>query len=374
MTIKHRYVPPVGVPLSKDTLNRSGRVRARIRWTDSTSHVRRSYSITVNSLGEANSFFEQMESKGRTAIDPLISLTDYIEGIGNQFLLGLDPTSTASSYRGGIKLRVIPELGHRPVRNITTGVIDRTIDVWELTCSSSTLKNTIAALTKVLDEAVRDEIITTNPTRTRAKRRSQPTEAPSPRKIPTLAMVVELADACRSVYAAYGDFVLLCALLAARSSEVAGLLVGDIDWDRELVTIARQHFPGAGGLRVKLTKGRRSRAVPILKPLEPVLRRLTNGRDADQPLLCGPRGGVVTTGSLRRATNWDRLTRDLGHPGLRRHDLRHAGATWFANAGVPLHVISDILGHTSLETTKAYLHIDSAELALAAREVNQYLT
>ena len=162
MTIKHRYVPPVGVPLSKDTLNRSGRVRARIRWTDSTSHVRRSYSITVNSLGEANSFFEQMESKGRTAIDPLIPLTDYIEGIGNQFLLGLDPTSTASSYRGGIKLRVIPELGHRPVRNITTGVIDRTIDVWELTCSSSTLKNTIAALTKVLDEAVRDEIITTN--------------------------------------------------------------------------------------------------------------------------------------------------------------------------------------------------------------------
>ena len=335
--------------------------------------MRRSYSITVNSLGEVNSFFEKMDSKCRTAIDPLISLTDYIEGIGNQFLRGLDPTSTASSYRGGIKLRVIPALGHLPVRSITTGVIDRTIDVWELTCSSSTLKNTIAALTKVLDEAVRDEIITTNPTRIRAKRRSRPTEAPSPRKIPTLAMVVELADACRSVHTAYGDFVLLCALLAARSSEVAGLLVGDIDWNREVVTIARQHFPGAGGLRVKPTKGRRSRAVPILKPLEPVLRRLTNGRDADESLLRGPRGGVLTTGSLRRATNWDQLTRDLGHPGLRRHDLRHAGATWFANASVPLHVISDILGHASLATTKAYLHTDDVELALAAREVNRYL-
>ena len=335
--------------------------------------MRRSYSITVNSLGEAASFFEQMDSKCRTAIDPLISLTDYIEGIGNQFLRGLDPTSTASSYRGGIKLRVIPALGHLPVRNITTGVIDRTIDVWELTCSSSTLKNTIAALTKVLDEAVRDEIITTNPTRIRAKRRSQPTQAPSPRKIPTLAMVVELANACRSVYTAYGDFVLLCALLAARSSEVAGLLVGDIDWDQKVVTIARQHFPGAGGLCVKPTKGRRVRFVPILKPLEATLRQLTDNRDPGEPLLRGPRGGVITTGSLRQATKWDSLVAALGHPGLRRHDLRHTGATWFANAGVPLHVVSDILGHASLETTKTYLHADRTELTRAAAEVDRYL-
>lgn len=83
----------------------------------------------------------------------------------------------------------------------------------------------------------------------------------------------------------YGDFVLLYALLAARSSEVAGLLVGDIDRDQRVVTIARQHFPGAGGLCVKPTKGRRVRVVPILKPLERALRQLTNDRRADEPLL-----------------------------------------------------------------------------------------
>jgi len=192
-------------------------------------------------------------------------------------------------------------------------------------------------------------------------------------KIPSLTTVYELADLCRTVHAAYGDFVLLCALLAARSSEVAGLLVGDINWGQKVVTIARQHFPGAGGLCVKPTKGRRVRIVPILKPLETTLRRLTDNRDPGEPLLRGPRGGVITTGSLRQATNWDSLVTALGHSGLRRHDLRPAGATWFANAGVPLHVVSDILGHASLETTTTYLHADRTDLARAAAEVDRYL-
>lgn len=62
-----------------------------------------------------------------------------------------------------------------------------------------------------------------------------------------------------------------------------------------------------------------------------------------------------------------------GWLGLRRHDLRHAGATWFANAGVPLHIVRDILGHASIETTKSYLHTDTTELTLAAERTNQHL-
>jgi len=307
MAITHLYVPPIGVPLSKDILNRSGRIRARIRWTDPVSHQRRSYSVTVDNLGKASDFFERMESPTRSTADPLISLRDYTEMIGTRYLQGLDPTSTASNYRGAMKLRV---------RSITTGMIDRTIDAWEITCSPSTLKNTIAALTRALDEAVRDEVITTNPTRARARRQRRPVRTSFALEILSLADVFKLADLCRTVHPDYGDFVLLCTLLAARSSEVAGLLVGDIDWDQKVVTIARQHFPGAGGLCVKPTKGRRVRFVPILKPLEATLRRLTDNRDPSEPLLRGPRGGVITTGSLRQATKWDSLVAALGHPGV----------------------------------------------------------
>ncbi|MBN9190985.1 site-specific integrase [Microbacterium sp.] len=373
MNINHRHVPPIGVHLTQDIANRHGRFRARARWSDPTSHERRSYSATFDREGEARTFLKQIQSRTHIASDPLISLADYIAEIGDRYLRGLDPSSTASGYRGSIRVRVLPTLGHLAVRSISAAVIDRTIDRWEGSCSPSTLKNTVSALTRVLDEAVRDEIIAANPARTRARRRTRSSTADFARKIPTLGEVQVLADACRRVHAAYGDFVLLSALLAARVSEVAGLVVSDIDWDNRLVTIARQHFPGSGGLCVKPTKSRHARRVPILKPLEPALRRITEDRERDQPLLRGPRGGVLTTGTLSRATDWTNLVQRLGHPGLRRHDLRHAGATWFANAGVPLHIVRDILGHASIETTKGYLHTDTTELTRAAERTNQHL-
>ena len=37
-----------------------------------------------------------------------------------------------------------------------------------------------------------------------------------------------------------------------------------------------------------------------------------------------------------------------------------------ADAGVPLHVLQEILGHQSLETTRGYLHADYRHLAAAA--------
>lgn len=167
---------------------------------------------------------------------------------------------------------------------------------------------------------------------------------------------------------------MLAALLAARGSEVAGLRVGDVDWRNRVVKIERQHYPGRGGLVIKQTKGRRARFVPILDALEPLLERLTTDKEPDDPLLRGPRGGVLTTATVRDATRWDDLVKGLGLQDLTRHGLRHTGATWMADAGIPLHVLQGILGHQSIETTKGYLHSDHRHLAAAAKQANQFLS
>lgn len=374
MTVHHPALPPHRVPLHLDTLRRGSKIRARVRWTDPSSRQRRSRSVTVDDDVAAQEFFELMRTSSNRDIDPFITLSDYACSIGDRFLRGVDPTSTAAGYRAGLRLRVFPTLGHTRLRDITTGLVDRAIDSWEATHSRSTLKNTIAALTRVLDEAVRDDLITRNPVRDRADRRYRPnTELPHAKLIPAPDDVARIAAACADIHRSYGDHVMLSAFLAARSSEVGGLVVGDVDWENKMVTIERQCFPGAGGLSIKPPKGRRARRVPIIQPLEPVLRRLTMQRARNLPLLRGPRGGVITTAALRDATGWDELVASLGSPGLRRHDLRHAGATWFANVGIPIHVVSDILGHASVETTRAYLHTDNTALQNAGALMNEHL-
>lgn len=86
------------------------------------------------------------------------------------------------------------------------------------------------------------------------------------------------------------------------------------------------------------------------------------GVQGDDRLLSGPRGGVITTATLRDATDWDALVRGLGLPGLVRHGLRHTALTWMADAGVDLHILQRVAGHRDPAVTSRYLHPDTQEM------------
>ncbi len=375
---RNHRMPPIGVRLTTDVEHRVDGFRARVRWTDPSTKRRIGRVSHVRTVEEVEEFFDQMRKATETGTDTTATLATYTASIGDRWKRGLDPTSTAESYDIGLRLRVLPALGHIQVVRITAGMIDRAIDQWEIEHSASTIKNSIAALVRVLDEAVRDDIITANPAKHRSRRNlgkhvTQTAGALRAHAVPDLATLRTLAAACGQVHQSYSDHVMLCALLAARGSEVAGLRVGDVDWRNRVVKIERQHYPGKGGLIIKQTKGRRGRYVPILDALEPILERLTAKREPQDPLLRGPRGGVLTTATVRDATRWDDLVKGLGLQDLTRHGLRHTGATWMADAGIPLHVLQGILGHQSIETTKGYLHPDHRHLVAAAKQANRFL-
>ncbi|MBT2442813.1 tyrosine-type recombinase/integrase [Streptomyces sp. ISL-36] len=82
----------------------------------------------------------------------------------------------------------------------------------------------------------------------------------------------------------------------------------------------------------------------------------------------------MSTAVLRDATHWDAVVSRLGYEHLRRHDLRHAGLTWFTDAGVPVHVLRKIAGHASLTTTQRYLHPDVRQITAAGAALTAHLS
>jgi hypothetical protein len=76
---------------------------------------------------------------------------------------------------------------------------------------------------------------------------------------------------------------------------------------------------------------------------------------------------------VRDATTGDQLVTDLGPTSLTRHGLRHPGAIRLADAGIPIHVLQDILGRTSIETTHGCLHADTRQLTDAAACADAFL-
>ena len=93
---------------------------------------------------------------------------------------------------------------------------------------------------------------------------------------------------------------------------------------------------------------------------------MTSGKGPDDRLIAGPKGGVITTATLRDAIKWDQLVIELGLAGLVRHGLRHTALTWMADSGVPPYVLQRIAGHQDPAVTARSLHPDTAALTEAA--------
>lgn len=122
------------------------------------------------------------------------------------------------------------------------------------------------------------------------------------------------------------------------------------------------------------SESRREHRAPILEPPRPVLERLTEGKEPEDQLLVALKGAYLTTATVCDATDWDNTVTKLGLTNLTRHGLRHTGVTWMADAGIPLHVLQDILGHNSMETTRGYLYPEDRHLASAAEQASGFLS
>jgi len=189
-------------------------------------------------------------------------------------------------------------------------------------------------------------------------------------------LAAALVERSADHYLGWGEVVIFAACTAARIGEVSGVRRADIDTRTWIWTVRRQTTPGPGGLIDKATKGKRARKVPIIEEgRELVTRRLDSiSSDPGARLFTGPRGGRITTAVLRDATHWDQVVTKLGYDHLRRHDLRHTGLTWMADAGVPVHVLRKIAGHGSLTTTQRYLHPDEQSITDAGAALTAHLS
>jgi integrase len=112
---------------------------------------------------------------------------------------------------------------------------------------------------------------------------------------------------------------------------------------------------GEGRFYLGSPKTRESRRkVSLSAPVVDVLRRVTDGKNAEDLVFPDTGGGRLDQGHWY-ARRWQVAVRHARAAGLgcspRFHDLRHTHAAWLISAGVPLPVIQKRLGHKSIKIT-----------------------
>lgn len=155
---------------------------------------------------------------------------------------------------------------------------------------------------------------------------------------------------------------LILATTGMRRGEVLGLRWKDIDFDNQTAAIRQSVVDHTGGPMIQEPKTPSARrrikllpeALADLRTFRPewAARKLAAPPELWQDLdliFCTAIGGPITPNTLNNRL--DRLIVRAGVPRIRLHDLRHTHATLLLQAGTPVKVVSERLGHAKVSIT-----------------------
>lgn len=283
---------------------------------------------------------------------------------------------------------ILAQFGDIALQDIGPLAIRRWLKQLGATRAPGTVAKYLQLLSAIMQDAVLEERITTNPCRNLATTGADAAREVYLSHVQVAAVLDQLAEPHRTI-------VHTLAYTGLRWGELAGLHKPRVDFLRRTLTVAETLSEVGRDRRLKpYPKGKKPRVVPMPQHLVAALAEHLaafparpcglpstdpTGRHRCGGLMFTVPGGRLAGEPLSRY--W--WARSHLHPAVRRanevlaaankglpedqrtpliptevrvHDLRHTSASWQAQAGTPLRVIQYRLGHASITTTERYSH------------------
>jgi integrase len=247
---------------------------------------------------------------------------------------------------------------------------------------AATVKNVSRAVSSIYAAAVKKEIVAKNP----VKNSTLPKSEEKARPFLDEGQCKQLLSALREeTPPQLGAMIATLVYTGMRSGELLALRWGDIDFAAGIIVIRHTLHRVRGEYKLSPPKTKSSaRAIKAPEAIVELLkghRAWQEGRRRTLGAAWIDRGAVFTgeTGEYHNRTYlntaFKKLLKKHGLPDVRIHDLRHANASLLINAGVPLKVIAEHLGHRSVSTTeRVYAHVFAESRARASDAIGRALS
>lgn len=193
-----------------------------------------------------------------------------------------------------------------------------------------------------------------------------PGDAANPPRLETKEKEAWTADDLKTFLAASRDDALMHALYTTvamtgmRRSEALGLRWSDVDYAGMRINIQQARVPVSGVGETKSKHSRRS--IPVdqttVEAIQALERHVRAERAAVDPtwhlhrselVFATPDGTPLSPEAVSK--RFLHLVRKLGLPEIGLHGLRHTHATLLIEAGVPMKIVSERLGHANISIT-----------------------
>ena len=257
--------------------------------------------------------------------------------------------STRRGVRYVLARQLLPAFGSRPLDRISRPQIT----CWFDTCSQTApagANRALDILRQIMNFAIACGHIDANPARGVKRNRRQPlTRFLSREEIGRLHGVLDKQSGKSRTQQA--DIIRLLLLTGCRRSEIVQLRRSEVRDD--MLTLADSK---TGPRNVPLNAGAR--------------RILERQPQCGSPFVFpSPRDPARPRGL--NLSLWYRVRREAGIEDVRLHDLRHTVASHAVMNGVPVPVVSRLLGHSNVRMTLRYAHLGDREIEAAAESIGQ---
>lgn len=346
---------------------KDGRWQVHVRYTDDKGVGRRT-TVYGKTATEAREKATEVRDRLRAHL-PAKDRKDTLA----TFTSGWVESTLAASDRKPATKEMYSALARKHIIGATIGAtsLDRLkpshVEGWKVQLqkrglSESTVRSAYTVLRAVLDTAVRDEAIARNPAAAIARPKVTQKEAQHLTAAQVQKLLIE-AETSR-----YGPLLELLVNTGLRRGEALALRWSDVDLERRLLHVRGTLSRVDGDLVVTDVKTDRSRRALHISPATERVLAAVRKRQATERLKAGSawtRTGYVFTTETGEPCDPRNALRALkvaaaraGLRGVGLHTLRHSAATVMLEKGVPLKVVSEILGHGSVAITgDVYGHV-----------------
>ena len=319
-------------------------------------------------------------AQGGPVRDATRTVSDWLAEWRGTFLQASDRASSTKNLYAGLTLRhVEPVIGRTPLGQVRPSDVTRVLLAMERGGSAaSTRRNAYAALRSAFDDAVADGLLAVNPVLRVRRPKASSVEALS-LDVEEVKSFLAGADGLR-----YADVLRLILGTGLRRGEALALRWCDVNLGRGEASVKGSLVRSDGKLIVADTKSQRSRRTVSLSPamvqflgqhraLQLVERRTAANLWAETGFVFATElGQPADPRNLLRTTTI--ASKKAGLPPVGVHTLRHTYATIALLHGIPIHVVSRNLGHSSIAiTADIYGHLTDEAAQAAAQTVSDAL-
>jgi len=304
---------------------------------------------------------------GMPFADERITVEKWLDHWLDNVLPGTVKATTEANYGNLARTHLIPSLGKLRMAKLDVRHVEILIaDMGRASYKPNTIRLVRSVLRRSLGHAVRQGLLVRNVAALTVGPRIPRAET----RALTLDEVRVLLEAAKGQRYEVGSVLLI--ETGMRLGELLGLGWDDVDLDAGQLHIRQTLSTLNGKIVLDEPKTARSRrpyelsgqAIDSLRAHKAAQAkgRLAMGKywTASGLVVVTDFGTPVDPSNFRRV--FTRVTQSVGIEGCHPHELRHTAASLMLSRGVPLHIVADVLGHSSIAVTKdVYGHLVAGE-------------